>query len=320
MYVYVLFVLGFVFLIKGASWLVAGVASLAKKLRMSNLLIGLTVLAIGTSLPELIINLFATINSKPEVAFGNIIGSNLSNTLLVLGIVALLVQFNIQQGTIRRELPFMFLSIVVLIALVNDKIIDQGINTLSRVDGLILLCFFSIFVYYVFLLAKGSRVQLEEKEVDVKTHKGTSIATLIVAGIVFISLGGQWVVNGAVALARVMGFSEFFISATIVAIGTSLPELTATIVAALKQDINLAIGNVIGSNIYNIFFVLGITAVVKPLNIAGSYNFDLGFLLATAFLLFIFMFTGKKNVLDRGEGISFLALYAIYIIILVIRG
>ena len=247
MLVYIMFVVGFFLLIKGADFLVTGIASLAKKLRMSNLLIGLTLLALGTSLPELVINIIAATNGASDIAFGNIIGSNMSNTLLILGILALIIRLKINKNTVIKEIPFGLLAVLVLLVLVNDKILDNAIPFLSRMDGLILLLFFSIFLYYIYLLAKGSRIKVEEEEVDVKTHKGSTIATFIIIGMLGVFVGGKVIVDGAIAIAQTIGISEFVISLTIVAIGTSLPELATSIMAAKKHDV------ITGSNKYVTF-------------------------------------------------------------------
>lgn len=322
MLTYVLFVVGFVFLIKGADFFIAGAASLAKRLKMSNLLIGLTVIALGTSLPELLINLFAANTGSMDIALGNILGSNLSNTLLILGIIAVLVPLNVHQQVVWREIPFIFMSSIVLFLLANDSMIEGNFySSLTRIDGLILLCFFVMFIYYMVLSSKTSRIHIEEEKVDVKTKNSSAIAALIIAGMLGLYLGGKWIVEGSVEIAEALGISEFIISATVIALGSSLPELVTTIIAATKHDVDMAVGNILGSNIYNIFMVLGITSVTSPMLIESRYNFDITYLLVATFLLFAFMFTGKRrHTLEKGEGISFIGLYLLYIVLIIVRG
>lgn len=321
MITYVLFAIGIALLIKGADFLVNGASSLAKRFGVPTLVIGLTIVAFGTSMPELIVNIISAIKGTTEVAFGNVIGSNISNTLLILGAMAIIYSLKVERSTIWKEIPFAFLAVLVLLIVSNDFIIDKvSVFSLTRVDGLVMICFFVIFLYYAFELARRNKAQLESEKIKIKTHKGHTIFFMIVAGLAGLFLGGKWTVEGAVYIAQQLGLSQFLISATIVAIGTSLPELVTSIAAALKKEVGLAVGNIVGSNIFNIFWILGITSIIAPVTIPGFINVDILFLVFVTFLLFFFMFIGRKHELQRWQGIAFVILYIGYIAFLIIRG
>ena len=316
MLVYFLFVAGFFLLIKGADWLVDGASSVAKKLKVSDIVIGLTVVSFGTSAPELIVNVFASIKGSSDLAIANIVGSNISNTLLILGVAAVIFPLTVKRGTVYKEIPFNLLAVAVLWFLVNDQLIDKlPFNSISRIDGAILLSFFIIFLYYSFGIAKA-----EGKGEKVKEHKTLTSIAMILGGIIGLAIGGEWIVKGAIAMASQFGMSEALIGLTIVAIGTSLPELAASAVAAYKKNSDIAIGNVAGSNIFNVFWILGISAFIRPLDFSTKMNTDIYFLMAITIVLFAFMFIGKKNVLQRSQGFIFLFVYAAYITFLIIRG
>lgn len=318
---YILFLLGIFLLVKGADYLVRGSSSLANKIGIPTLVIGLTIVAFGTSTPELIVNIFAAIRGSTDVAFGNIIGSNIANILLVLGLVAVIKPIKMEISTIWKEIPFSFLAIIVLFISSNYLLIDKiNISTLTRASGLIMLCFFVIFVYYTVEMAKKSRKDLENKDLEIKKYNNTKIFLMIVGGLVALYFGGKWVVDGAVFTAQKLGLSQYLISATIVAIGTSLPELVTGIMAARRKEDDLAVGNVVGSNIFNIFWILGITAIIAPVIIPDFINTDIILLGLITLLLFIFLFIGKKHELERWQGFMFLLFYAAYIIFISIRG
>ncbi len=316
MLVYLLFIVGFYFLIKGADWLVDGASSVAKKFKVSNIVIGLTIVSFGTSAPELIVNLFASFQGNSDLAIANIIGSNISNVLLILGVAAAIYPLRVNHGTVFKEIPFSFLGAVALYFLVNDMLVDKlGFSALTRIDGVILLMFFVIFLYYTFGIAK-----VEGEAADVKEYRlGTSIL-MIVGGMLGLALGGQWIVSGAVNIAQRLGMSQSLIGLTIVAIGTSLPELAASAVAAYKHKADIAIGNVIGSNVFNIFWILGLSSLIKPLIFSPILNTDIYFLAVITFILFLFMFVGRRNILQRWQGFFLIGLYAVYIVYLIIRG
>ncbi|MBN1850207.1 MAG: calcium/sodium antiporter [Deltaproteobacteria bacterium] len=312
----ILFIIGFVILIKGADYLVDGASSIARRLSVSDLVIGLTIVAFGTSTPELLVNLFASIQGKTDIAIGNILGSNIANILLILGISSIIYPLSVTRGTVWKEIPFSLLAAVVLGIMANDQFFDHtGFSSLTRTDGLIFLSFFIIFLYYTFGIAK----RVEGTEEHLRLRKKTLPASLmmILLGLVGLILGGKWIVDGAVYLANLFGMSESLIGLTIVAVGTSLPELATSAVAAYRKNVEIAVGNVVGSNIFNIFFVLGISATIKPLPFKVPNNIDIGVVILASLLLFLSMFTGEKRSLDRWEGALLLVLYAGYIGVLI---
>ena len=319
MLTYFLFLLGFLLLIKSADWLVAGASAIAGRFNVSDLVIGLTVVAFGTSTPELFVNIVASIKGSTEIAVGNVLGSNIANVLLILGISAIIFPLSCSKGTVWKEIPFSLLAVVVLGLMANDRSIDgSGSSLLTRIDGLVLQAFFLIFLYYSFSIAKA--IEGMDDHVPVKTPGIAKSLLLVITGLIGLMLGGKWIVDGAVTLAKSFGMSESLVGLTIVAVGTSLPELATSAMAAYKKNVEIAVGNVIGSNIFNIFFVLGISATIKPLPFQTKSNWDIAVVIASGLLLFLAMFTGKKRSLDRWEGIVFLFLYGGYIAFLVMTG
>ena len=317
---YFLLIIGIFFLIQGANYLVDGSSSLAKKMKVPTLIIGLTIVAFGTSMPELVVNIISAANNEGAIAFGNIVGSNIANILLILGITACITNLKVQHSTTWKEIPFSLLAVITLLIFSITYSLDKlSLNSIFRFEGIILLLFFAIFLYYVFELSKN-KTDTKNKKIDIKLLSNTKIVVYIVLGLIGLYLGGKWTVEGAVALARLFGMSEYFISLTIVAIGTSLPELITSIIAALKKDVDLAIGNVVGSNIFNIFWILGLSSVINPIAIPATALFDLLVLLVITLLLFLFIFIGKKHELERWQGFVFVGLYALYIYLLIIRG
>jgi cation:H+ antiporter len=317
---YILLILGLIFLSKGADYLVDGSSSLAKKFKIPTLVIGLTIVAFGTSAPELIVNIFAAIGNNGDIAFGNIIGSCIANILLILGVCALITQMKIQHSTIWKEIPLAFISILVLLIFSNTLLLDNiEIKFLTRSEGLILILFFIIFLSYVYSLAKSSK-EKKDYPIEIKSLSNFKIALYIIGGLVALVLGGQWTIDGATVIARNFGISEFLIASTIIAIGTSLPELITSVKAAMKNDVDLAVGNIVGSNIFNVLFILGITAVINPLLFPKLVVFDLLLALIATGLLFVFIFVGKRYHLTKVEGIIFLILYLIYLAIIIFRG
>ncbi len=319
-----LFILGFIFLIKGADILVDGSSSIARKLGISTFVIGLTVVAFGTSTPELIISILASFQEKSGIALGNIIGSNITNILLILGVAAVISPLTVKKGTVNKEIPLSLLSVLAVLFLVNDQIIDNLVpNGLTRIDGLILLLFFSIFIYYTFGITKSKENILQKtagtlKQENVKEYSGFLSAGMIILGLVGLGVGGKIIVDSASAIALAWGLSESFVGLTIIALGTSLPELAASIVAAKKDKADMAVGNVVGSNIFNLLWVLGLASVFSPISFDARVNWDILFLFAINILLLFLIYIGRKNILARREGVALLVLYVVYIILLLL--
>ena len=309
----VLIVVGFVFLIKGADWLVGGSSGLAKKHNVSDLVIGLTIVAFGTSAPELVVNSIASIDKHSDIVYGNIVGSNNFNLFFILGIVALIFPITVQRSMIRKEIPFS-LAITALLMLLSNAVLGQKENILSRWDvGLMLLLFIG-FLYYMF---KQSSAEPPADEIQAKPLTNTKIWTFIVVGLGALVAGGRMVVTGAESIATDLGISEKIIALTIVAAGTSLPELVTSIVAASKRNSDIAIGNVIGSNIFNILFILSVSGLINPIAFQASFNREMLLLMGGTILVIIFMYTNKKHKIDRPEGALLLGIFLAYTIYLI---
>ncbi len=310
-----LLLLGFVVLMKGADWLVDGASALARKHKIPDLAIGLTVVAFGTSMPEFVVNTFAAYQSHSDIAFGNVIGSSIFNLFAILGITGLIAPLVVQSSTVWKEIPISFLAILLLFFLSNDFFFENSI--LSRFDGAILLLFFVLFLYYVFRQLKADKMQFE---VAHKHYSNLKIWGFIIVGITSLVVGGRVVVTQAVSIAQVLGISEKVIGLTIVAIGTSLPELATSVVAAIKKNNDIAVGNIIGSNVFNIFFILGVSSLIRPLPFSIPFNRDIYLLAIGTILLFLFMFTGKRKKLDRWEAAILFTIYVVYTVYLIING
>ena len=321
---------GFVLLIKGADWLVEGASSIAKRFGLSDLMIGLTVVSFGTSAPELIVNIIASFQDSAGIAIGNVVGSNISNTLLILGITSLVAPLAVQRSTVLKEIPFTFLASFTLLIMANDRIVDgYPTSELSRSDGLAFLGFFVIFMYYTFGIRHNGALEEKAEKIKMALWKAWALFFVGLGGLV---LGGELAVDGAVKIASDLGMSETLIGLTIVALGTSLPELAASIVAAKKGKADIAIGNIVGSNIFNIFWILGLSAVIKPLPFESIINFDLLTVVASTLLLFFLIHNGhlhrrlflwwkqeKDYVLHPVEGLVLLSGYVLYIGYIVYR-
>jgi cation:H+ antiporter len=319
MLVYILFIIGFICLIKGADLLVDGATAIARRLNISDLVIGLTVVAFGTSMPELFVNLIASFKGNAAIAIGNVVGSNIANVFLILGVSSIIYPLAVTKGTVWKEIPFSLLAAGVLFMTANDALIDgASVSVLTRIDGLVFLSFFLIFIYYTFSIA--TQIEGMQDHVPVRRAGWTRSIAFILLGLTGLALGGKWIVDGAATIATGLGMSQSLIGLTIVAVGTSLPELATSAVAAYKRNVEIAVGNVVGSNIFNIFFVLGVSAGIRPLPFEPKNNLDTGVVVGASFLLFLFMFTGKKRSLDRWEGIVFVLLYGAYTIYLVRAG
>jgi cation:H+ antiporter len=315
---FLMLALGFGALIKGADFLVEGASSLARRLRVSDLAIGLTVVAFGTSTPELFVNLFASFKGSTDIAIGNVLGSNIANILLILGVSSLIYPLAVSQGTVWKEIPLSLLAAVVLGVMVNDHWIDGASpSVLARADGLVLLSFFLIFLYYSYSIARDM-AGLEE-QLPARQHRVATSLLLIVLGLAGLGLGGKWIVDAAVQIATRLSVSEAVIGLTVVAVGTSLPELATSAVAAYRHNVDIAVGNVVGSNIFNIFFVLGLSATIRPLPFDMRSNLHIGVVVLASLMLFGGMFSGRKRCLDRWEGGVFLVLYIGYVLYLILH-
>lgn len=310
-------------LIKGADYLIDGSTSIARRFGISSLVIGLTVVAFGTSAPELAVSVLSAISGSTDLALGNINGSNIANILLILGIVGVLTGAAVESRTVIKEIPFMALAGAALTITTIDVFIGgTGQAMISRGDGLLLLCFFLIFMYYMILSAKDAPMAAVEKP---KYKIGFAVIYTLM-GLAGLVVGGKLAVDGASGIALALGVSQSLIGLTVVALGTSLPEIVSSVVAARKGKTDLAVGNVVGSNIFNILLVLGLTATVQPIPVSNRGIEDAIFALAVMLIFFLALFVnkvgrgGSAKGIDRGTGILFLILYAVYIVYIAIRG
>lgn len=319
------FIVGLIILIKGANWLVDGASSLALRFNINPMIIGLTVVAFGTSSPELVVSVGSALTGNTEIALGNIIGSNIANILLILGTSAMVYPLSVHKNTVWKEIPMSFLGAIVMTILGLQVLIDEPtlthfafdqtvIGSLTFSNGLILLSFFIIFLYYTFGAAK---VKAETPPMQQSPLSKTII--FITVGLGGLLLGSKLLVDNAVFIATSLGISQTIIGLTMVAIGTSLPELVTSIIAATKKQVELAVGNVVGSNIFNIFLILGVTSLIKPIPLSTSTLIDIFVLFLATFLLFITLFVNKKRLITRKEGAVMLGIYLLYILLLIIR-
>lgn len=314
---YLFLIVGFALLIKGADWFVDGASSIAKILRISPLLIGLTIVAFGTSSPEATVSILAAIDGNAEVSLGNVIGSNIFNITLVVGLTALLNPLKVESETIRKEIPFTLLGSAVLLVLISD-IALQGFseNLLTRSDGLIFLLIFAVFMYYIFEVARNNRDKIPVEDTSEKATWGKNIFWTVI-GLAAIIFGGELVVRNSTEIAVSLGMSETLVGLTIVAIGTSLPELVTSIMAAIKKQSEIALGNIVGSNIFNILFVLGTSSLIAPLPVNSKIFVDIGLLVVLTVILLVFSRTNFR--IGKIEG-TFLAIaYVLYLVFIIIR-
>jgi cation:H+ antiporter len=316
---------GLILILLGANGLTDGAASVAKRFRIPPIVIGLTIVAFGTSAPELTVSVSSALKGSADIAIGNVVGSNIFNTLMIVGCTALFAPIVITRNTLRKEIPLCILSSIVLLICANDVFLDKAPeNILNRVDGLLLLCFFVIFMGYTFAIASKpvtTEQQAEhpviEEETEIKSLPWWQSILYIIGGLAALIYGGQLFVDGATGIARNLGVSESIIGLTLVAGGTSLPELATSIVAALKKNPEIAIGNVIGSNLFNIFFVLGCSASITPLHLSGITNFDLFTLVGSGILLWLFGLFFAKRTITRIEGGIMILCYVAYTVVLI---
>lgn len=308
----VLIVLGFILLIKGADFLVDGSSNIAKKFHIPEIIIGLTIVSIGTSMPELFVSITSAIDGYPDMAVGNVIGSNLCNLLLILGLSAIIKCVEFKKETRLIEIPMTLVITIILYVMCNIG------TDITRIEGIVLIVLFIWFIgYTIYMGKKGEKFNPETTVVEMKDVGKINVlksVILVVIGIVALKFGGDFVVDNSVVLAKALGISEKIISLTIIAIGTSLPELVTSVTAAIKGDSDIAIGNILGSNIFNILLILGVSAIIKPITYSVSYNNQILVLIIGTILLALFPFIGQKNKMTRSNGFVYLIIYAIYMV------
>ncbi len=310
-------IIGIVLLIQGANWLVKGASGLARSFGVSPLFIGLTVVAFGTSAPELAVSISAALKGIGGIAISNVVGSNIANVALVIGFSALLMPTQVNHSTVRKEIPFNILVGVALMAM----LLRNSNPSLDRIDGIVLIVLFVVFMEYTFEMAKRDRHVWVQQGIDQRRKKGSwGNLGLTGIGLVGVVVGGDFTVQHATEIARMIGMSEAFIGLTMVAIGTSLPELVTSLVAAIQKQPDLAIGNIIGSNLFNVLMVLGLSSAIRPISMnAENYGIDLGYMVGlTCVILIVSIF--RKNRLGRLTGLSLLASYACYLLFITQRG
>lgn len=313
---YVFLILGFILLVKGADWFVDGSSNIARLLRVPPVLIGLTIVALGTSAPEATVSIIAAVQGTADVAVGNVVGSNILNITIVVGLAAVIFPLRVQNEMIIKQIPFALLASLALFALSSDMLFQESVsNMLSRSDGFILFLFLSIFMYYIIEVGLKSRKETKViQDPNVKWGKSILITAIGLAAII---LGGQLVVSSATKIALGLGMSEALVGLTVVAIGTSLPELVTSISAALKKQSEIAIGNVVGSGIFNILFVLGTTSLISPLPINPVIFTDIWIMIVLTVLLLVFSRTNFR--IGRKEGTILALIYVVYTIYIIIR-
>jgi cation:H+ antiporter len=303
---------GFFILLKGADLFVDGAAQLARGVNVSPMAVALTLVAFGTSAPELFVNISAGISDSTDIALGNVLGSNIANILLILGISALVRPLTVSKGIVWKAIPFALLSVVMLWVLASDVYIDGAArSTITRSDGLVLLGFFAIFVVYTASIA--APVSGLPTVNPAPADSAVRMAMKLTIGFFGLLFGGRWIVDSAVILGDYLAIPRAVMGLTVLAVGTSLPELATSAMAARRGDVEIAVGNVVGSNIFNVFFILGISAVLRPLPFNPAANVDMGVMMAAGILLFVFMFTGRVRIMDRWEGALALLIYFLYI-------
>lgn len=315
----ILLLLGFLFLVKGADFFVDGAASIAKRLRIPSLVIGLTIVAFGTSAPELAVSVTAALKNSNDIAIGNVVGSNMFNLLVVIGMSAMIWPLHVKESIIKKDYPLSLLAVLLLGFLSMDQLFRGADDmTLGRMDGIILLIAFAVFMVLTVMEGlKGRQESLAgEEEIEVKYSAVMSIVVSII-GLAGIVVGGDLTVNSAKEIARAFGLSEALIGLTIVALGTSLPELVTSIVAAKKGESDISLGNVVGSNIFNIFLILGTSAAISPMTVTNTYMYDIGVLILVSIAVFIPIAVTKK--VGRGVGTAMVASYIAYTVYLIMR-
>lgn len=310
----ILIIIGFVLLIVGADVLVDGSSGIAKKFHIPEIIIGLTIVSIGTSMPELFVSITSALDGYSDMALGNIIGSNLSNLLLILGLSAVIKPVVFQKETRLYEIPMCLLVTIILMVFCNTN------GGISKIESIGLLILFGAFIgYTIYMGKKESKNEIVEIKAEEKENNIIKNILFVLLGICGLKIGGDLVVNNAVNVANHFNWSEKLISLTILAIGTSLPELVTSVTAAIKGNSDIAIGNIIGSNIFNILFIIGVSALITPITYNFSYNFDFSVLIVSSIILAIFPFIPPKDKMSRFNGIIYLLIYIAYLLVLFIK-
>lgn len=316
---YILLLFGFILLIKGADYFVDGSSKIAKLLRVPPLVIGLTIVSFGTGAPEATVSIIAALEESGDLVLGNVVGSNIINISLIIGITALIFPLKVESATIKKEIPFTFLASIAMLVLISDQVLEfEPANIISRGDGIIFLLFFSIFMYYVIEVARNNRNDPIERNLSTKEAgtwgKNIFITVLGLAGVI---VGGYFVVESSTEIAYTFGLSETLVGLTIVAIGSSLPELITSIIAAMKKESEIALGNIVGSSIFNILFVLGISSILSPLVVSDKIFFDIFVMLGLT--IFLFVFSKTQHTIAKSEGFALSIGYIVYLVYIIIR-
>ena len=321
--VLIFLVMGFVLLIKGADFFVEGSSSVAKRLHVPSIIIGLTIVAMGTSLPETAVSVSASLTGNNELAVSNVVGSNIFNLMVVIGVCAMIATVNVAEETIKRDIPISLVCAGFLLLLGIVGLGDKEGMILGHFDGIIFLCAFSVYIFHLIKTAlkasrEGRKVEIEGgSDEDIKLVSIPISILFIVGGAIAIAIGGDMTVDAASRIAGDLGMSQTLIGLTIVSIGTSLPELVTSIVAARKNEVDMALGNAIGSNVFNIFMVLGVASAISPISIVAENIIDLCVLVV--FTVCVWIFAGTKRKIGRMEGSCMVALYALYVVYIIIR-
>lgn len=319
---YIFLIIGLGLLLLGADKLVDSSVAIAQRAKISNFIIGITIVGMGTSSPELFVSLSSAIAGKGDLSLGNVVGSNICNAMLILGITAVILPFKITRPNLRRDIPFTIFVSVLLMLLCLDNIFPHiDYNEIGRLDGIFLLLIFAAYLFYTIRASKLENTEDAEDEQAPTFFTGKSMWILVPSAVISLGVllyGGSMFLDSSVAIASQLGLSEKVISLTIVAVGTSLPELITCIIAARKGNPQLALGNVLGSNIFNALFILGVSSLCKPIVLQGINLIDFGMMILSSILAFVFAFTFRKHILDRIEGVILIGLYAIYVVYLIV--
>lgn len=318
----IIIIIGFVLLIKGADFLVDGASEIAKRFHIPEIVIGLTIVAIGTSMPELVVSVTSALEGHSDLAIGNVVGSNIANMFLILGVCSIISPLVFKKETRLFEIPFtIFATIMLFFLCINGS--GEHINIITREEGIILLVFCVLFIIYNLIMAKkGEEFDKEDRILEIRTEENKQVPLWeslfgIIIGIAGLKLGGDLVVENSVEIAQILGISEKLISLTIVAFSTSLPELITSIAATKKGETDMAIGNILGSQLFNILLIIGASATLAPINYSTSYNSNIMLLIVGSIMLGLFPFMGKKNEMTRGNGVIFVLTYIVYLISIV---